>query len=230
MRKYVFYALGEMALVILGILIALQVNNWNEDRKSKQEIETIKNNLKVEFDQNRTVLKERIGLLNMARRHSDKIIELIDQPSTELSEEMIDSILVHTLYYGNFNPSNSSIEELIQVGGLKLLNDQTLKALIFDWLQMLEDTDEDFKNQDQHATQSLSPYLSRTISMRNIDLKGFYGISRNRSRLKTGYYDEIFNDYIFENLMIDHMVWNTIMTRHYEELDQLASRILDQLD
>ena len=32
-RNYFFYAIGEILLVVIGILIALQVNNWNEERK-----------------------------------------------------------------------------------------------------------------------------------------------------------------------------------------------------
>ena len=35
-RKYFLYAIGEIALVVIGILIALQINNWNEDRKDKK--------------------------------------------------------------------------------------------------------------------------------------------------------------------------------------------------
>ncbi len=37
-RKYLIYALGEIALVVIGILIALQINNWNEERKEKNQI------------------------------------------------------------------------------------------------------------------------------------------------------------------------------------------------
>jgi hypothetical protein len=33
MRKYILYAVGEIGLVLIGILIALQINNWNEGRK-----------------------------------------------------------------------------------------------------------------------------------------------------------------------------------------------------
>ena len=33
--KYLIYALGEIALVVIGILIALQINNWNEDEKAR---------------------------------------------------------------------------------------------------------------------------------------------------------------------------------------------------
>ena len=35
MRKYTLYAIGEIALVVIGILIALQINNWNLKRLQK---------------------------------------------------------------------------------------------------------------------------------------------------------------------------------------------------
>lgn len=35
--KYLIYAIGEITLVVIGILIALQVNNWNENRKERQQ-------------------------------------------------------------------------------------------------------------------------------------------------------------------------------------------------
>jgi len=58
--KYFKYAIGEIVLVVIGILIALQINNWNENRKSaiqenlylkrllsenKEDINTFKNNI-----------------------------------------------------------------------------------------------------------------------------------------------------------------------------------------
>ncbi len=36
--KYLKYAIGEIVLVVIGILIALQINNWNEDRKTNNKI------------------------------------------------------------------------------------------------------------------------------------------------------------------------------------------------
>ena len=44
--KYFKYAIGEILLVVIGILIALQINNWNEQRKTRQSEQEILNNLK----------------------------------------------------------------------------------------------------------------------------------------------------------------------------------------
>ena len=41
MGKYFKYAIGEILLVVIGILIALQINNWNENRKEKEKLNTI---------------------------------------------------------------------------------------------------------------------------------------------------------------------------------------------
>ena len=48
-RKYIFYALGEIALVVIGILIALQVNNWNENRKARKDELIYLKNLNIEL-------------------------------------------------------------------------------------------------------------------------------------------------------------------------------------
>ena len=39
--KYFKYAIGEIVLVVIGILIALQINNWNEDQKKKKQLNSI---------------------------------------------------------------------------------------------------------------------------------------------------------------------------------------------
>ena len=52
-RRYFFYAFGEILLVMIGILLALQVNKWNEWRKAKEEekqmLEQIKGDLELEI-------------------------------------------------------------------------------------------------------------------------------------------------------------------------------------
>ena len=44
--NYLKYAIGEIILVVIGILIALQVNNWNQDRIAKMEAESFHERLR----------------------------------------------------------------------------------------------------------------------------------------------------------------------------------------
>ena len=47
-RNYILYAIGEILLIMIGILLALQVNNWNEHRKTNKQLS--ESLLKLSFD------------------------------------------------------------------------------------------------------------------------------------------------------------------------------------
>ena len=53
--KYLLYAIGEIILVVIGILIALQINNWNEIQKGKRKaviiLETIRSDMAQDLDE-----------------------------------------------------------------------------------------------------------------------------------------------------------------------------------
>ena len=48
--KYFQYAIGEIILVMIGILLALQVNNWNEDRKERTSEQKILNEILIDLE------------------------------------------------------------------------------------------------------------------------------------------------------------------------------------
>ena len=60
--KYVLYAFGEIVLVVIGILIALQLNNWNELRKTQNQEIVLLNALNVEFNYNLDELQRVIDI------------------------------------------------------------------------------------------------------------------------------------------------------------------------
>ena len=71
--KYLKYAIGEIVLVVIGILIALQINNWNENQKLKKEETKLLNALIIEIESNiaivDTSIKENDIIIKMSSRH-----------------------------------------------------------------------------------------------------------------------------------------------------------------
>ena len=69
--KYLLYAIGEIVLVVIGILIALQINNNNEQRKSRVKELIYLNNIKTDLQLNIENLEEFII-------HREKTVEAVD--------------------------------------------------------------------------------------------------------------------------------------------------------
>ena len=65
LTRYLFYAFGEIILVMIGILLALQVNNWNEERKSRDKEAILVNNI--------------VEDLNSDAAHMDRALEELDE-------------------------------------------------------------------------------------------------------------------------------------------------------
>jgi len=226
--KYLKYAIGEIVLVVIGILIALQVNNWNESRKLENESQEILKALNIEFKNNREVLKDRINYLEDANKYVKAVLKLTKSDESQLRKVDVDSVISLSLNYGNYNPANSTIKELISSGKLNLIGNDQLKDNLFNWLQILEDTDEDFKNQDLQAITMLEVYLSKNISLKNTITYHPLDFGDGKSELFNGKYEQIFNDLEFENLYYGKRFWNTVMINHYKNLDILAQKIIDQ--
>jgi hypothetical protein len=71
--KYFKYAIGEIALVVVGILIALQINNWNENRKANTEEVVVLNNL---FE-NLTLAKQQSEVLILEEKELKKSLMFV---------------------------------------------------------------------------------------------------------------------------------------------------------
>ena len=74
--RYFKYAIGEIILVVIGILIALQINNWNENRINANKETAILANIHKEFKQNRKQLDSVVFGHRRSHTNSAKIIKL----------------------------------------------------------------------------------------------------------------------------------------------------------
>ena len=124
--KYLKYAIGEIVLVVIGILIALQLNNLNEIKKNdvfeKEILSQIQENLKSD----RLVLKKVEMNFSEAIRSSNKIL------NAELSQKTEDSIkfwLGAIIQFDRFQPLTNAYE-VLKSNGLDRISNKQLRFLL----------------------------------------------------------------------------------------------------
>lgn len=115
--KYVKYAIGETVLVIVGILIALQVSNWNQKRIDTNSYNLILNSLVTDLEND---VKELTNLVVVSKHQNEiisKILSTVKIPKDSLAA------VVNTLCFSpeSFTPNTSSFDILINYGSFDLL-------------------------------------------------------------------------------------------------------------
>lgn len=201
--RYFKYAIGEIILVVIGILIALQINNWNENRKELQEESFILQNLHDEFYENKKVYDIEIKNAQNAEQAGFTLMQLMGKPINELKTKNVDSLLYHVLESGEFRPSENTINDLIQSGRLRLLRNEKLKTLLYNWQSERKGLDSRFERVEIKVDNELIPYLSENYALKDIDKYGNLNW-KNNSTLKIEKY-KIFEDIQFENIIDDHL-------------------------
>jgi uncharacterized membrane protein YgaE (UPF0421/DUF939 family) len=138
--KYFKYAIGEILLVMVGILLALQVNNWNENRKAENNKQKLMLALKKEFSINTKTLKERsLGL----HKHNSQLNKVINfsAGTLELSIDSLRYYASNLTYQIRFSMLNSVLEEAVSAGKFEMLSDSLKQnlSLIKDFLNSRND-------------------------------------------------------------------------------------------
>lgn len=129
--KYLKYAFGEIVLVVLGILIALQINNWNQDRQDKEFEITILKEIKASLESD---MEMNEGFVNFnVRNIDDGIQELLAMIAS--NKTYPDSVLLNAynkMSIGTaFGYNSGGYETLKSIGLDKITNDSLRQELIF---------------------------------------------------------------------------------------------------
>ena len=127
--KYFKYAIGEIILVVIGILIALQINNWNENRKLQKEelslLKELKTNLKAtleNFNIELTYNTETISFYNKINNYVEKDLPYNNE---------LDSAFAALSFWGSPFAVSSAYKSL-QNKGLDIIKNKNLKNNIID--------------------------------------------------------------------------------------------------
>lgn len=136
--RYFKYALGEILLVVIGILIALQINNWNQEQNNRSKEQVYLNRLINDLAQQAQLLDEYIGYETAYAKMGQDVLMFYAQNKT-----FYDAI--HTLpklssltERRTFNPTKNTFEELIATGNIEHITNEALKNSIISYYHELE--------------------------------------------------------------------------------------------
>jgi hypothetical protein len=124
--KYLKYAVGEIILVVIGILIALQLNNLNENRKNNVFEKEILTQIQENLKNDEFALKEIVTNFSKAVKSSEKIL------NSEVSQKTADSIniwLGAIIQFDRFQPLTNAYE-VLKSNGLDKISNKKLQFLL----------------------------------------------------------------------------------------------------
>ena len=161
--KYLKYAIGEIILLVIGILIALQINNWNENRKIRQQEAILLQDIDAEFKYNKSELESNLNAYDQARKNLSRIIDLFPIDHWTIELDTLAFILEKTRFNGNYDYSNTSLEKIRNSSSYDIISNVELRNLRLQWEVLLADYIESESWALKHYEERYSPILRNNI-------------------------------------------------------------------
>ncbi|MCB0662285.1 MAG: hypothetical protein KDC24_06075 [Saprospiraceae bacterium] len=134
--KYLVYASGEILLVVLGILIALFINNWNDKRKNQQTASEYYCKLVDDFELDQKNIAKLYQESEEKIRISKNI--LLELPNTQKDKEYFINEYIKAYRTNAFVPSKATITDILSTGKLHLLTNDSLKNRLIRYYAALD--------------------------------------------------------------------------------------------
>ena len=214
--KYFKYAIGEIVLVVIGILIALQINNWNESRKEALEEQKILHAIEKGFEFNKIEVNQNMEETSRTITGTSDVLQLFELTNDQLTSKKCDSLLRKMYAYSTFHPSDGALNDLISAGRLNIITNDTLKDHLSNWNSLVIDVTED----ETFLLNFINTYVAPIL---------FKHISNNPNTKFERSSVELFSNPEFENIVFRLQRMATYQESLYESLEKEIDLILQMV-
>lgn len=215
--KYLLYAIGEIVLVVIGILIALQINNWNNQKLiNKAEIKSYQN-IKRQIIEDKAELIQVKGYNNYFKKSSEianKIIEVQDYNQVDSLTLMAMGLSLFT----DFHSSGNIYETLVNSGDIKSLKNSEIPSQ----LQKLEMTYININNLEAIHWEIIINELSPL-------LRGVINYNTKKPVQPKKLYEVEMQNYFIENIYLT-IRKDSVYTKALREIDTIINMIDNELN
>ena len=136
--KYFKYAIGEIILVVIGILIALQINNWNEQRKTRNAEISYVNSIKNDLDGDRETINYIINnTLDRIKAH-EMIVDQLKSFDTISDSRPLFKLMRNNVGFTDLKVQDYTIETLKNSGNIEIIRSELIRAAIQNYYDTVE--------------------------------------------------------------------------------------------
>lgn len=172
--SYILYAIGEIILVVIGILIAVNINNWNADRQQKRTqtkyLQNLKNDLEADWNNMDTTLRfakrKILAARNIRERSNKDSVGSIYDFSANIYQ---------LIFVTGFTPNQSTLEEMMSTGNFSNLQNDSLKQMLVE----LNRTYEFIEAGQEHIRNDYDVFLE--IFEHYVDWGDYYDLKKTKN-------------------------------------------------
>lgn len=212
-RSYLVYALGEILLVMIGISLAFQLDNWNENRLEENTAISYYENIRDQIADDKTLIQEQIGFNNhyMAEfKYANAILNANDRSKMDT----LGRIVRNLTQYSDFDKKGNIYETLVNSGEIKLLRNHAI-------VNSIRELEEKYTYINRMENIHYDAMMNHVIIATNPILK-FSDASVQKP-------DQLYS-YQFQNLVLSLIQIMTEKDKVYHEALYEINKITDKID
>ncbi|MFK5856289.1 MAG: DUF6090 family protein [Bacteroidota bacterium] len=229
--KYFRYAIGEIVLVVIGILIALSINNWNNKRIKENNAESLSIRLLTETKKNKKQLEYQIKRVKELQKETGSLLTMFGPKFETKNSKLLDSLLYGIISTPLYEYNSATLDEALNTGQISILQSDSLRTLLYDIplnVIRIKNYEEDLIRDNER---NLFPYLYKEISMRQMDDRFSEKLrSIGESQLKHFDNRHILSKKQFENMVDNKYFLLETLLMGYDELIVVFNKTTHSLE
>lgn len=231
-EKYFKYAIGEIVLVVIGILIALSINNWNENRKIIAQEQLILERLKADIITDVDGILTQMEYINRSNKELTFIIDII-LGNTETNLQDFRKNLRSLLAVNFFNQNKTTFNNIVSSGQIEFIQNKKLTDSITKYYN------NNYKGWDSamsdYTRNIMAPFILNFDHMpqSNDGLEGYENFTHvdiNKSKINSKSIKDYQDEVIFLNILRQKIFLSEGQQMEYQKLKIYMEQLLKQID
>lgn len=228
--KYLLYAVGEIVLVVIGILIALQINTWNENSKLNKEEKKLLNSLNEDFKENKIRLAQTIALEENMLRNSRALLKAM-----QFENEVVDSdSIAHMVVKGakswwRAEYVTGTYEAILASGKINVLKNDGLKRILARFLTEVKSGFEDHEESISYLIEFNKLSAQHSLGFLSDSQLERLDLVKNQEVIQASA-NEIVTNKTFQGLLIDKTVLEANRIDYQYKIQGYIEEILEMLE